>query len=499
MILIKYIGIKDFEYDIQGLIRSFFPGEKMVTDKETSARLTLITDICEENISLMLEEQSDIIDKASCEICREDRKDTKNRLKRLVYELLSSYTGKTLPWGTLSGIRPTKITTALLKEGKNVPWIKQYMESEYYLSDEKTQLSIGISQRELKILESIDYENGYSIYIGIPFCPSTCSYCSFTSYPLAAYKDKVDAYIDALCREIHFVGERFREKKLNTIYIGGGTPTTLEPYQMERLLGEIENTFDLSYVREFTVEAGRPDSITPDKLKIMVEHNVTRISVNPQTMNEKTLKLIGRNHTVEQIHEAFGMARSAGFDNINMDFIVGLPQESIEDVRYTMEEVKKIHPDSITIHSLAVKRAAKLNTQKEEFEEYSYVNDSAIMNMTAKYAQEMGMQPYYLYRQKNMTGNMENVGYAVPDKAGIYNILIMEEKQSIVALGAGAASKMVFSAEKFSQEIFPVGKFPMGKKIHRIENVKDVDCYISRINEMIGRKAKFLDKYGQIL
>lgn len=493
MILIKYNGIKDFEYDIQGLVKSFFPGEQMAVDKNVDARLTIETDISDSNILLTLTSDGTVVSKEESPICREDRKDTKNRLKRLVYDILSDYTRQTLPWGTLSGIRPTKITTSLLEEGRDIPWIRQHMKNEYYLSDKKTELSIGISKRELDILKDIDYKNGYSIYIGIPFCPSTCSYCSFTSYPLAAYRKKVDSYIDALCREMRFVGKRMRDKNLNTIYIGGGTPTTLEPHQMKRFFEEIYDTFDMGHLKEFTVEAGRPDSITPDKLKVMADYNITRISVNPQTMNEKTLKLIGRRHTVKQIHEAFDMARAQGFHNINMDFIVGLPEENIDDVRYTMEETKKISPDSITIHSLCVKRAAKLNTMKEEYRNYSYINDENIMDMTQKYANDMGMKPYYLYRQKNMTGNLENVGYSVPGKAGIYNILIMEERQSIVALGAGASSKMVFQPERFAD-----GKFPEDKQIHRIENVKDVDCYIERIDGMIERKVEFLDKYSYL-
>lgn len=493
MILIKYNGIRDFEYDIQGLVRSFFPGEQMALDKNVDARLTIETDISDSSILLTLTSDGTVVSKSESPICREDRKDTKNRLKRLVYDILSDYTGQTLPWGTLSGIRPTKITTSLLEEGRDIPWIRQHMKNEYYLSDKKTELSIGISKRELDILKDIDYKNGYSIYIGIPFCPSTCSYCSFTSYPLAAYRKKVDSYIDALCREMRFVGKRMRDRKLNTIYIGGGTPTTLEPHQMKRLFEEIYDTFDMAHLKEFTVEAGRPDSITMDKLKVMADYNITRISVNPQTMNEKTLKLIGRRHTVKQIHEAFDMAREQGFHNINMDFIVGLPQENIDDVRYTMEETKKISPDSITIHSLCVKRAARLNTMKEEYRNYSYINDENIMDMTQKYADDMGMKPYYLYRQKNMTGNLENVGYSVPGKAGIYNILIMEERQSIVALGAGASSKMVFQPERFAD-----GRFPEDKQIHRIENVKDVDCYIERIDGMIERKVQFLDKYSYL-
>lgn len=287
----------------------------------------------------------------------------------------------------------------------------------------------------------------------------------------------MDKYLDALIKEIDYVSKAFSDRELNTVYIGGGTPTTLEPYQLDRLLGVIREKFDFTNIKEFTVEAGRPDSISADKLRVMMQYGVTRMSINPQTMNQKTLDIIGRRHTVKDITDAFALAREQGFNNINMDFIVGLPQENTEDIKYTLEETKRLNPDSITIHSLAIKRAARLNTMKEVYSRYSYNNSDEVMDMCAEYAYGMGMKPYYLYRQKNMTGNMENVGYAKPGKAGIYNILIMEEVQPIIACGAGASSKMVFSD---------------GNRIERIENVKDVDCYIERIDDMIKRKESFL-------
>ena len=236
----------------------------------------------------------------------------------------------------------------------------------------------------------------------------------------------------------------------------------------------IEQNFDFTYLQELTVEAGRPDSVTPEKLKVLKDHKVTRISVNPQTMNQKTLDLIGRRHTVEETKQAFYMAREAGHDNINMDLIVGLPGEDIEDVRHTMEELKKLDPDSITVHSLAVKRAARLKLFRDTYEEMGLKNSREIMDLTYRCCVEQGVYPYYLYRQKNMAGNFENVGYAKVDKAGIYNILIMEEKQTILAAGAGASTKFVFASDH----------------IERVENVKDVKQYIERIDEMIERKRR---------
>ncbi len=288
--------------------------------------------------------------------------------------------------------------------------------------------------------------------------------------------------LDSIEKEIDYVAEAFKDKKLNTIYIGGGTPTTLEPDQLERLLSKIENSFNLSFLQEWTVEAGRPDSITREKLKTIKRHPVTRISINPQTMKDETLELIGRRHTVLQVKDAFLLAREEGFDNINMDIIVGLPQETKEDVENTLEEIKKLGPDNLTVHSLAIKRAARLNTQKEEYAGMKSVNSESTMELTQDAAEEMGMKPYYLYRQKNMTGNMENVGYAKPGKEGIYNILIMEEMQTIVALGAGAITKAVY---------------PNGR-IERCENVKDIKTYLEKTDEMIERKKRLFADWKEV-
>ena len=355
------------------------------------------------------------------------------------------------------------------------------MKDAYKCSDEKTKLSLEVAKRERSLLNRLDYENGYSLYIGIPFCPTTCLYCSFTSYPLGMWKKEVDSYLDAMIKELEFVADRFSDKVLDTIYFGGGTPTTLDEFQLDRLLGKVEELFDLSHLKEITVEAGRPDSITKEKLEVIKKHNISRISINPQTMKQETLNLIGRHHTVEQVISAYHLARDTGFDNINMDLIVGLPGERIDDVRMTMEKLKELDPDSITVQSLAIKRASRLNILKEQYKDYEINNTDEIINLTRDYAYGMGMTPYYLYRQKNMAGNFENVGYAKPHKAGIYNILIMEEKQTIIAVGAGASTKVVFKEEN---------------RIERIENVKDVRNYIDRIDEMINRKRTFFsEKY----
>ena len=425
-----------------------------------------------------IQEKSTIVSQVfqtKCFVDSTNRKETKNALKQQLYDLLKKGSKKELPWGTLTGIRPTKIPMKRMEEGYSDEEIASYMKETYFATDEKIQLSIDIAKREKALLSKIDYENGYSLYIGIPFCPSTCLYCSFTSYPLAVWSKQVDAYLDALEKEIHFTAVKFQHKKLNSIYIGGGTPTTLNPQQLDRLIRKIKCSFDLQHCVEFTVEAGRPDSITREKLAVLRKHGIDRISINPQTMKQETLDLIGRRHTVEQIVESFKMARELGFDNINMDLILGLPQESLEDVKHTMEQLSVLAPDNITIHSLAIKRAARLNIFKDHYKDMQMINTQEHMDLCATYCKEMGLFPYYLYRQKGMAGNMENVGYAKHGKAGVYNILIMEEKQTIVALGAGASTK----------KVYPDGV------IERCENVKDVGHYIARIDEMIDRKTKF--------
>lgn len=406
-----------------------------------------------------------------------NRKMTKDRLKQALYQMLVEYTGHTLPWGSLTGIRPVKIPMSMLGQGKGEQEIRDYMAQAYFASEQKINLSIEIAKRERELLSQISYKDGYSLYVGIPFCPSICSYCSFSSSPISLWEGKVGQYLDALEQEIDFTAASFGHKKLNTVYIGGGTPTTLTPVQLDRLLSKIKRSFDFSDLLEYTVEAGRPDSITREKLEVLREYGISRISINPQTMKQETLDLIGRRHTVEQAKESYYLARELGFCNINMDLIVGLPGETLADVRDTMEQIKALAPDNLTVHSLAIKRAAKLKTCAGEYRGMQMANSWETIELTAKYAKELGLFPYYLYRQKNMAGNFENVGYARQKCFGIYNILIMEEKQTILALGAGTISKRVY---------------PDGR-IERRENVKDVAQYIERIDEMIERKRVLLE------
>lgn len=478
---------REFEYDIYSLIRAFYPGSEIKIwyegegEPDGDYAYKYFVEYGSDSITFTIVEGERELSRKMTRISEtEDRKGRKNHVKKLVYRSLVTLTGRKLPWGNLSGIRPTKIPMHMLEEGRSNVEIAQYMRDTYDTSPEKTALAITIVNRERDILKEIDYEQGYSLYVGIPFCPSICLYCSFGSHVLKTWSHMVEPYLSALCKELSFIAENMKERTLDTIYIGGGTPTTLEAEQMRRLLNHIRKEFPLAGLKEFTVEAGRPDTITREKLAILQEFPVTRISINPQTMNQETLDLVGRKHTVEEVTEKFMLAREMGFDNINMDLIVGLPGEHQEQVAHTLKQMKKLDPDSLTVHSLALKRATRLNLFKDQYEEISFENSQEIMDMTETCAREMGMGPYYLYRQKNIAGNFENVGYAKLDKAGIYNILIMEEKQTIMAAGAGAATKFVFQH---------------GERIERVENVKDLKNYVERIDEMLERKGVGIKRF----
>jgi len=457
-----YIKLEDLDFydDANILVKSFYPRTEVTSKPDEEAQLTI-------------EVETPVKDGRS-------KGELHDEFKEKLYLQLVKSTGKTLPWGNVTGVRPSKVVVKMLNNGVPEAQIRTFYKKEHFVSDEKIDLVVLVAKKELELLKSIDYIKGYSLYIGIPFCPTTCSYCSFTSFSLSIWEKEVDNYLDALIKEMQFVSESMKDRRLDTIYFGGGTPTTLSPEQLDRLLTALENNFNVEHVYELTVEAGRPDSITLEKLLVLKSHKVGRISINPQTMNQKTLDIIGRKHTVQQIIDTFKMARENGFDNINMDLILGLPGEDEAMIHYTLEEIKKLSPDSLTIHSLAIKRAAAINMAKEKYKNVSLVNTDAIVAMTADYAKEMGLEPYYMYRQKNMAGNFENVGYSTPGKECIYNVLIMEEKQTIIAVGAGSASKVIFYSEDGNYD-----------RVERIENVKDVRNYIDRIDEMIDRKRKF--------
>ena len=465
-----------FTYNVYHVTKAFFPEEEIVQtvdeEQEPLVWMQLPGGAC-----FSLAERS--LTGTDRKMTPEEEQTEKREVTREVYRFLSKKCDRELAWGMLTGVRPTKLVMQKLEAGLDQVQIRKFLEEEYCVTREKAELAC----REKEQLGKLNASEGFSLYVGIPFCPSICSYCSFSSSPVGEWKDKIDAYLDALIKELKALGRMAGERKPDTVYVGGGTPTTLEAGQLDRLLGTIRNCFDLSELKEFTVEAGRPDSITREKLEVIRRYPVTRISVNPQTMQQKTLDLVGRKHTVEDVERIFHMARELGFDNINMDLIAGLPGETRADMQDTLRRIKALAPDSLTVHALAIKRAAKFGQEGRTMDLHSEI--SGMVEDAAECAEEMGLKPYYLYRQKNIAGNFENVGYAEVDKAGIYNILIMEEKQTILAAGAGASTKLVLP-----EKIQTAG----GKKTNliRIENVKNIMEYIHRIDEMIERKGEWL-------
>ena len=474
-----------FAYDMFHITKAFCRGKEIQQTVNADYQNVIEMTLKEANFKISEAEVVDL----------QDRKSKKRYVNLKVYEWLREVTGEELSWGIMTGVRPTKPMMNLLEEELSDDEVIKWMQENYRVTDEKAHLGLQVAKKEKELLEQLDYKDGYSLYVGIPFCPSICSYCSFSSYPLAQWEKRVDEYLDAVCKELTFIAECSKEKKLNTIYIGGGTPTTLNPKQLDKLLTHLETHFSYADLKEITVEAGRPDSITREKLEILKAHNIGRISINPQTMQQKTLDVIGRKHTVEDIRRVYSIARELGFDNINMDLIAGLPGETAEDMRDTLMQIKEMAPDSLTVHALAMKRASRLTQEKKQEAPQSRQEEAQIaetlsemIELAGEFASEMDLEPYYLYRQKNIAGNFENVGYAKVDKAGIYNILIMEEKQSIVAVGAGASTKIVVPEE----QVIIDPKTGNPKRIVRSENVKDVEQYISRIDEMIERKGELL-------
>ncbi len=468
-----FINGHGFADDIISILQLFFPNS-VYTRVEEPSENCVISSVSQNKIytALILGGQ-----KISCGegLLPEDKAEVKKRLKLSLFNLLMEHYKIPLPWGALTGVRPAKLVSKLKKEGHSHDEIVKILREEYFVRDDKIKLCTEVSDREERLLKGSDPDS-VGLYIGIPFCPTRCLYCSFTSYPLDKYKDKIDSYLDALEKEMEFCGSYLKGTPIESVYIGGGTPTSLDGSRLERLLSAVEKNF--SAPMEFTVEAGRPDTITKEKLDILKSHNIDRISINPQTLNDKTLELIGRAHKTEDFYRAFALAREAGIGHINCDIILGLPGEGEAEVINTFEGIKKLSPESLTVHTLAVKRASRL---KETLESYSLADFhlmDKLLTLSGKYTAEMGLSPYYMYRQKNMVGNFENVSYCKPGHECIYNIQIMEETQDIIAMGCGGSTKTVDKSQN---------------RIERIFNVKSVDDYISRIDEMIERKRKGLN------
>lgn len=416
--------------------------------------------------------------------------DTENKTQQLIKKVFTASCTKSfchaakkikdinIPWGVMCGIRPAKNVRSLMEEGYSDSEVVRILKDVYEVSDEKIELAKTVAENEKALLDEIG-ENSVSIYIGIPFCPTRCLYCSFVSTDIRVSGKYMNGFVEKLLLEIDKTAEIIEKMGayVENIYIGGGTPTTLEPHHLKSIFDRLKENFDFSKIKEFTLEAGRPDTITEAKLLEAKKGGVNRISINPQTMNNETLVKVGRKHTPDMVKKCFNMARKIGFDNINMDLIAGLPDETVDMFKYSIDEVINLDPENITVHSMAVKRAASLRFTDTELAKSKDMNE--MLSYTQKRMAQTGRKPYYMYRQKNISGNLENVGYAKDGYMSTYNINIMEEKQTIIALGGGGSTKLV-----------------MGERIERIFNFKDPLEYINRFDEILQKKDEILEIIG---
>lgn len=408
----------------------------------------------------------------------------KRALSHVMLDVLEQYTGMTQQWGILTGVRPTKLYHNYRKQGLSEEEIFAILKKDYRISDAKIELMREIVKRQLKIIPDLD-EIGkeLSVYIGVPFCPTKCAYCTFPAYAIASNRKagRVESFIDGLHIEIRAMGKWLKENGMNitSVYWGGGTPTSIEADEMDALYKTMFESFpNPENIREITVEAGRPDTITPEKIEVLKKWGIDRISVNPQSYTDETLKAIGRHHTVQETIDKFWLSRNSGMNNINMDLIIGLPNEGIEEFQHSLDESAKMQPESLTVHTLSFKRASEMTHNKDKYKVADRETVTKMMDMASTWTAENGYVPYYLYRQKNILGNLENVGYCKPGEESIYNIVIMEEVQTILGIGCGASTKFVN---------------PETGKITQFHNPKDPAAYILTFEEAIEKKIQMLN------
>ncbi len=474
-----------FDYELEKLIRLFLPFEKIEIlheIAEDSCLAVCVLDIKDE-VRLSAELRLDGRSHKLCDTLPSfDEKECELVLAGLLFECFVAITGYRIKWGLLTGIRPVKLFLRLCDEmGSEAA--EKYFRERFFVSESKLSLCRDTAVGEERII-SLSRPDSFSLYLSVPFCPSRCSYCSFVSHSVDRAQALIPEYVELLCRELEYTAKIAGDLglRLETIYMGGGTPTTLTAEQLTRVLGTVNSCFDLSILREYTVEAGRPDTITEDKLLAIKAAGATRISINPQTMNDEVLSVIGRKHTAADMRAAFALARKCGFDNINTDLIAGLPSDTPESFDKTLDEILALDPESVTVHALSLKRAANMNKASALPEVSAGVAADKMVENALVRLKENGILPYYMYRQSKTVGNLENVGYAKAGFEGLYNVYIMDETHTILACGASAVTKLRESG---------------GRLISRIFNFKYPYEYISRFEEQMARKQGIYDFYKQ--
>lgn len=476
-----YVKNHNFHFELENLTRLFFPNEK----------ITVIRDFSEPQPPYIYTEVSDKItisvnigsfNKSETAVKKLTDDDNELVSAQLLYKLLCDFTGLTQPWGILTGVRPVKLLRRLAEESSEEQAVKKF-EKDFFVSNEKIALSRETEHNERKILE-LSKPESFSLYVGIPFCPSRCSYCSFVMASIERAEKLIEPYTKLLCEEIKRTAEIANKLglRLETVYFGGGTPTTLSAEQLDTVLGTVNKSFDMSTCREFTVEAGRPDTIDIAKLIALKENKVDRISINPQTVNDEVLKTIGRKHTAQQFFDAFELARKCGFDNINTDLIAGLPTDTPESFKNSLDSIVRLNAECITVHTLCMKRASRLTTEGVTLDLQQARDAREMLAYTQNILGQNEYIPYYMYRQSRMVGNLENVGWSKKGFESLYNVYVMDETHTILACGSGGVTKLKRNNPDYLERIF---------------NFKYPYEYIDRFDELIQRKSGIMQFYGQ--
>lgn len=476
-----YVKNHNFHFELENLTRLFFPNEK----------ITVIRDFSEPQPPYIYTEVSDKItisvnigsfNKSETAVKKLTDDDNELVSAQLLYKLLCDFTGLTQPWGILTGVRPVKLLRRLAEESSEEQAVKKF-EKDFFVSNEKIALSRETEHNERKILE-LSKPESFSLYVGIPFCPSRCSYCSFVMASIERAEKLIEPYTKLLCEEIKRTAEIANKLglRLETVYFGGGTPTTLSAEQLDTVLGTVNKSFDMSTCREFTVEAGRPDTIDIAKLFALKENKVDRISINPQTVNDEVLKTIGRKHTAQQFFDAFELARKCGFDNINTDLIAGLPTDTPESFKNSLDSIVRLNAECITVHTLCMKRASRLTTEGVTLDLQQARDAREMLAYTQNILGQNEYIPYYMYRQSRMVGNLENVGWSKKGFESLYNVYVMDETHIILACGSGGVTKLKRNNPDYLERIF---------------NFKYPYEYIDRFDELIQRKSGIMQFYGQ--